>query len=248
MPNPFISTILALYPSIEQLRAAPELEIERNLLRCIVEYCANGMHPMITRDAIPTLLLEADGYAYSVQTKSDLERVIARAWKGLEDGGLIEEPDSHNGKNGYRVPSAKGKSAHAATDYMGVRMRTKFTREMFHPGLPDAAWNAFSVGDYDTAIFEAFKSLEVAVRNKGGLASMDFGAALMKKAFDPDNGPLRDVAAPRSRRVARCDLFTGAFGEIRNPKGHNDPTITDTLIAVEELMTAGVLRRIVDNA
>ncbi len=43
-------------------------------------------------------------------------------------------------------------------------------------------------------------------------------------------------------------LFTGAFGEIRNPKGHNDPAITDTLIAVEELMAAGVLRRIVDNA
>jgi hypothetical protein len=102
-------------------------------------------------------------------------------------------------------------------------MRTKFTREMFHSSLPDAAWNAFSVGDYDTTIFEAFKSLEVAVLNKGGFASTDFGAALMKKAFDP-------------------------VGEIRNPKGHNDPTITDTLIAVEELMTAGVLRRIVDNA
>jgi Protein of unknown function (Hypoth_ymh) len=245
MPNPFVNTIIAHYPSIEQLRAAPELEIERTLLHCVVEYCADGMHPMITRDAIPTLLLEAGGYAYSVQTKSDLERVIAKAWKGLEDGGLIEEPDSHNGKNGYRVPSAKGRNAQAATDYTGVRMRTKFTREMFHPSLPDAAWNAL---DYDTAIFGAFKSLEVAVRNKGGFASTDFGAALMKKAFDPDNGPLRDRAAPRSRRVARCDLFTGAFGEIRNPKGHNDPTITDTLIAVEELMTAGVLRRIVDNA
>ena len=248
MPNLFMNVILAHYPSVEQLRASPELDVERTLLRCVVEYCADGMHPMITRDAIPTMLLEPGGYAYSVQTKSDLERIVTRAWKGLDDAGLIEEPDSHNGKNGYRVPSAKGRSAHAATDYTGVRMRTKFTREMFHPSLPDAAWNAFSVGDYDTAIFEAFKSLEVAVRAKGGLAITDFGAALMKKAFDPDNGPLRDLAAPRSRRVARCDLFTGAFGEIRNPKGHNDPTITDTLIAVEELMTAGVLRRIVDNA
>jgi uncharacterized protein (TIGR02391 family) len=127
-------------------------------------------------------------------------------------------------------------------------MRTKFTREMFHLSLPDAAWNAFSVGDYDTAVFEAFKSLEVAVRTKCGFASTDFGAGLMKKVFDPDSGPLRDQAATRSRRVARCELFTGSFGEIRNPKGHNDPTITDTLVAVEELMTAGMLRRIADNA
>ena len=111
-----------------------------------------------------------------------------------------------------------------------------------------AAWNAFTVGDYDAAVFEAFKSLEVAVRTKGGFASTDFGAALMKKAFEPDTGPLRDKAAPRPRQKARCALFTGAFGEIRNPKGHNDPTITDALVAAEELMAARVLRRIVDNA
>lgn len=248
MPNPFVNVIIAHYPTIEQLRVAPELEVERVLLRTVIEYCADGMHPMLTRDAIPTLLLEPGGYAYNTQARSDLGRVIARAWRALENAGFIEEPDSYNGKNGFRVPSAEGRQAHTATDYIGVRMRTKFTREMFHPNLPDAAWNAFSVGDYDTAVFEAFKSLEVAVRTKGGFASTDFGVALMKKAFDPDNGPLRDKTASRSRRVARSELFTGSFGEIRNPKGHNDPTITDTLIAVEELMTAGMLRRIVDNA
>jgi uncharacterized protein (TIGR02391 family) len=247
MPNTFINVIIAHYPTIEQIRVAPELEVERVLLRAVVEYCADGMHPMVTRDAIPTLLLEADGYAYNAQARSDLGRVIARAWKALENAGFIEEPDSYNGKNGFRVPSAEGRQAQKATDYIGVRMRTKFTREMFHPSLPDAAWNAFSVGDYDTAVFEAFKSLEVAVRTKGGFSNTDFGAALMKKAFDPNSGPLRDQAATRNRRLARCELFTGSFGEIRNPKGHNDPTITDTLVAVEELMTAGMLRRIVDN-
>jgi uncharacterized protein (TIGR02391 family) len=248
MPNTFVNVIIAHFPTIAQLRSAPTLEVERVLLRAVVEYCADGMHPMITRDTVPTLLLEPGGYAYDAQARSDLGRVVGRAWKALEDASFIEEPDSYNGKNGFRVPSAEGRKACAATDYAGVRMRTKFTRDMFHPSLPDTAWNAFSVGDYDTAIFEAFKSLEVAVRTKGGFTSADFGAALMKKAFDANNGPLRDQSAQRSRRLARCDLFTGAFGEIRNPKGHNDPTITDTLVAVEELMTAGMLRRIVDNA
>lgn len=203
---------------------------------------------MVTRDSISIGLFDANGYPHSAEVRADTTRVIGRAWKGLEDAGFIEEPDPANGKNGYRVPSGMGKRAYAGTDYSGVRMRSKFSRDMFHPALPDAAWNAFGVGDYDTAVFEAFKSLEVAVRTKGSFASTDFGAALMKKAFDPDTGPLRDNAAPRPRRVARCELFTGAFGEIRNPKGHNDPAITDTLIAVEELMAAGVLRRIVDNA
>jgi uncharacterized protein (TIGR02391 family) len=240
--------LIAQYPSAEQLLAAPDLEVERVLLRHIIEYCADGMHPMVTRDSISNGLFDATGYSYSIQARSDVQRVIGRAWKALEDTGFIEEPDPDNGKNGYRVPSPKGRSARAATDYIGLRMRSKFTRDMFHPALPDAAWNAFTVGDYDLAIFETFKSVEVAVRTKGGFTSMDFGADLMKKAFDPDSGPLRDKAAPRPRRKARCDLFTGAFGEIRNPKGHNDPTITDAVVAAEELMAAGVLRRIVDNA
>jgi hypothetical protein len=46
----------------------------------------------------------------------------------------------------------------------------------------------------------------------------------------------------------RCELFTGALGELRNPKAHQDPTITDPLVAVEEIMTAGALLRIVDRA
>jgi uncharacterized protein (TIGR02391 family) len=236
------------YPTAEQLLAAPAHEIERVLLSHVVEYCADGMHPMVTRDSISSGLFEANGYTFSIKTKSDVQRVIGRAWKALEDAGFIEEPDPYNGKNGFRVPSAEGRSAHAAADYIGVRMRSKFSREMFHPALPDAAWNAFAAGDYDTAVFEAFKSVEVAVRAKGGYTDRDFGSVLMKKAFDPENGPLRDKSASRLRRNARCDLFAGAFSEIRNPKGHNDPTITDAIVAAEELMTAGVLRRIVDNA
>jgi uncharacterized protein (TIGR02391 family) len=248
MARPESNVIFAQYPSPELLLKAPALEVDRILLRHIVEYCKDGMHPMITRDSISMGLFEANGYPYSTQARTDVQRVIGRAWKALDDADFIEEPDPDNGKNGYRVPSATGKKMNASADYKGARMRSKFTREMFHRGLPDAAWNAFTVGDYDTAVFEAFKSVEVAVRTKGGFTATDFGATLMKKAFDPNNGPLRDKAAPAARQKARCDLFTGAFGEIRNPKGHNDPTITDALVAAEELMAAGVLRRIVDSA
>jgi hypothetical protein len=70
---------------------------------------------------------------------------------------------------------------------------------------------------------------------------------LMTKAFNPDNGLMTDMAAPKSRRAARGDLFGGALGELSNPKAHGDPAITDTLIAVEEMMTASTLLRIVDS-
>ncbi len=248
MPMSDNNVLITQYPSPDQLLAARASEVERILLRHIIEYCRDGMHPMITRDSVSTALFDANGYPYSARARADVQQVIGRAWKALDDSGFIEEPDPDNGKNGYRIPSATGKGVSASTDYVGARMRSKFTREMFHSGLPDAAWNAFTVGDYDTAVFEAFKSVEVAVRTKGGFTTTDFGAPLMKRAFDPNTGPLRDRAAPPARQKARCDLFTGAFGEIRNPKGHNDSTIADALVAAEELMAAGVLRRIVDSA
>jgi hypothetical protein len=52
----------------------------------------------------------------------------------------------------------------------------------------------------------------------------------------------------RTRRVRRCELFTGALGELRNPKAHQDPAITDPMVAVEEMMVASTLLRIVDSA
>ncbi len=56
------------------------------------------------------------------------------------------------------------------------------------------------------------------------------------------------LAFPPDRDRCAGELFTGAFGELRNPKAHGDPTITDPLVAVEEMMAVGTLQRIVDNA
>jgi HEPN domain-containing protein len=61
-------------------------------------------------------------------------------------------------------------------------IRSRFSREIFHPLLPDAAWNSFRSGDYDTAVFEAFKAVETAVLKKGigknGIIASDHGRRL----------------------------------------------------------------------
>ena len=115
-----------------------------------------------------------------VRKRNEVGKAIGRAWKGLEDSGLIEEPDSYNGKNGFRIPSEKGKAADAVSDIAGAKIRSNFGREMFQPSLPDAAWNAFRAGDYDTAVFEALKAVEIAVRKKGlgknGILATDYGS------------------------------------------------------------------------
>ena len=170
MPRPNNNAIIAQYHGTERLLAAPS-KVERILLRHIIEYCRDRMHPMITRDSISNGLFDANGYPYSAQTRADVQRVVGRAWKALDDSGFIDELDPDNGKNGYRVPSATGKEAFASTDYVGAGMRSKFTREMFHPGLPDAAWNAFTVGDRDLQENPSNRETPLAVgRRLGGPA------------------------------------------------------------------------------
>src|SRR5260221_3161035 len=78
----------------------------------------------------------------------------------------------------------KGASSVSA-DFAGAEVRSRFERDMFHPSLPNACWNAFRSSDYDTAVFEAFKFVEVAVRKKVGFSAKDFGVRLMEMAFDP---------------------------------------------------------------
>lgn len=244
--------IIELFPTADRFLEALDVERERAILRRIVEYCADQMHPMITRAALCNQLYETGGYVYDHVKKIAVEKAFARTWKALEDAGLIEEPDPMNGKNGYRVPAPAGVSAATTPDLAAIKVVARFTRDMFHPFLPDAAWNAFRSGDYDSAVFESFKAVEVTVRSKGlgknGIHATSHGDGLMRDAFNPDVGPLTDMKATRGRRERRRELFTGAFGELRNPKAHSDPTITDPLIAVEEMMIAGALQRIVDSA
>jgi uncharacterized protein (TIGR02391 family) len=244
---------MTVFPTADLLLAASEIEVERAVLRVYMERTDDQLRRMTTPEVIAIELFEPGGYLYDPGRRNGIDRAIARASKKLEDAWLIEAPDPDNGKNGYRVITDEGRKAVREDNHVTAKLRSRFTREMFHPSLPDAAWNSFRSGDYDTAVFEAFKAVEVAVRKKGvgknGIVEGDHGVPLMRKAFDPKSGPLTDMSIqPPSRKDRRGELFTGAFGELRNPKAHGDPTITDPLIAVEELMTAGTLQRIVDNA
>lgn len=246
MPEPAVKAFVDLYPTADRLLAAPQVELERVLLDYCVKYCSDGMHPMLTREGVAAALLGWGGYEVDAGVREAVRKTISRTWKALEDANLLEEPDPANGRSGYRVPSPKGRAISTEFDFAAAKIRTRFERDMFHPSLPDAAWNAFRTGDYDTAVFEAFKAVESAVRKKSSL-SAEHGVKLMEKAFDQATGKLTDPTASTARKNARCNLFRGAFGEIRNPRAHGDPTITDPLVAVEELMTASMLLRIVDG-
>lgn len=118
-------------------------------------------------------------------------------------------------------------------------------RQQLHPRIEEKAAIAFLSGNYDTAVFQAFKEVEVSVREAGGYNDTDIGVPLMRKAFGK-TGPLTDAEAAESEREALAHLFAGAIGSYKNPISHRNVTI-DAAKATEIIVLASHLLGIVDE-
>ena len=115
-----------------------------------------------------------------------------------------------------------------------------------HPMIPQNVWLSFSHGAYGSAVFEAFKQVEIAVREAGNYSESDHGVPLMREAFHKDKGNLTDTNQPPAEQTAIEHLFVGAIGYCRNPLGHREVNLS-TEEAVEMIFLASYLLRIVDS-
>jgi len=101
-------------------------------------------------------------------------------------------------------------------------------------------------GELDEAVFAAFKAVEIAVRTAGKYGATDIGVPLMRRAFDPKNGPLSDQNQTEAEREALCNLFAGAIGSYKNPHSHRTVALTEPREAQQQVILATHLLSIVD--
>ena len=99
-------------------------------------------------------------------------------------------------------------------------------KRLLHRVVTEKVLPIFMQDSYGLAVFEAFKQVEVAVRETGGYEENDLGTDLMRKAFNVDNGNLTDQNQHPAEQQARSDLFAGAIGSYKNPGSHRDVEIT----------------------
>lgn len=183
---------------------------------------------------------------YPPTQHQEIKRALMEAWVWLErEGCLAPTPDDHGSSEWFFI-TRRGERLANAANVAAYQRANLLPKALVHPVLAQRVYGAFLRGDYDIAIFQALKEVEVAVRTAGGFAVTDLGTDLMRKAFHEITGPLTNKVAPVAERQALSNLFAGAIGYYKNPQSHRTAPI-DATEAVEVIMLASRLLRIVDT-
>jgi uncharacterized protein (TIGR02391 family) len=192
-----------------------------------------------------TSFLPGQGSPYPGARRAEIDLALAEAWSWLLAQGLLVQQPSAVGTHAY-VLSRRAKRFEDETDFRRYAVARMLQKETLHPRIADDVWIDFMRGKFDVAVFQAMKAVEVAVRDASRLPSELVGVSLMREAFKPTSGPLADHTAEKGEQEAQSALFAGAIGSYKNPQSHRDVNLDSPLDALEIIMLANHLLRIVD--
>lgn len=236
-----------LIPDVDYLLSLEAEELASYLLIALSAQRQNGIvHPTNFLNGL--LSQHPHPASYADRSRQDkIELAITEAWNWLEVQGLLIPASGTNGTHGWKRFSRRAEKLVSPSDVQAFARSRRIEKERLHPRIAQSVWSAYMRGEYDVAVFQAMKAVEVYVREAGGFAAADLGTDLMRRAFHEENGPLTDKSVERSERLARSALFAGAIGSYKNPHSHREVDLNDPDEATEIVLLANHLLRIVDG-
>lgn len=163
-------------------------------------------------------LLSLEMKEYAGEQFAEFQKRLMEAFMWLEHEMFLAPRPGETGE--WRFITRRGEKALQEENFQAYTKASLLSSESLHPLLARKVKPLFIRGDYDTAIFQAFKIIEVQIRKMGGFTNDDFGKDLMLKAFSVQNGPLTNSKSTKSEKEAMMFLFAGAIGLFKNPTSH----------------------------
>lgn len=170
---------------------------------------------------------------------------LMEGWMWLErENFLAPQP----GKQGdWAFITRKGRKILEEQNFETYKKASLLPSDNLDPVLVRKVKPNFIRGDYETAVFQSFKEVEVRVRKKSGLPNTEMGVNLMRKAFKVGEGALADKNSLPAEQEAMMSLFAGAVGVYKNPSSHRDVDFFDPGEVVDLIHSANNLLRIIDK-
>jgi uncharacterized protein Ymh len=160
---------------------------------------------------------------YPQDHQESICRALMEAWGWLEREGLLAPKPGSQGE--WVFITRRGRQLTTQKEVRRYRHANLLPRQLLHPRIAQKVWSSFLRGDYDTAVFQAFKAVEVRVREASNFPDTEIGVNLMRKAFQPESGTLADRSAPKADQQALSDLFRWGYRFVQEsaqpPECHN---------------------------
>jgi hypothetical protein len=171
-------------PDIETLMTLAPEDLGLLLLKMVQGYGDRNFTPSDVQ-------MQAKNLVHAQQHRHErayaVEKALSEAWQWLTNEGLVMV--SFDQPNGYFCLTRKGAALRSDSDVQTYMHGNLLPAALLHPLLAEKVRPMFLRGDYDVAVFQAFKHVEVAVREAAGLPGELIGVKLMRAAFSAENGP-----------------------------------------------------------
>ncbi|MNM09424.1 hypothetical protein D3C81_195130 [compost metagenome] len=201
-----------IYPTAKQLCDAPLLDLSHSLLLVLGTRLHSSRGSECAHNFLSEVLNDYDNNEHAALACSE-------AWTWLHSNGFIcQNPMSDSP---WMTLTRLGRNHYD----QGIQLKSwiedrQLPEDMIHLSLRSAALRLFRQELFDNAVFEAFKVLEVSVRQAAGLGDEWIGTKLTNRAFHPKDGPLTDKLAEPGEQLALMSLMSGAIGSYKNPQSH----------------------------
>jgi uncharacterized protein (TIGR02391 family) len=184
-------------------------------------------------------------HAYPPASHPRVVENLMEAWSWLVAQGMLA-PDARQSPSEWYFLTRLGKKVATSQGVRDYRKALALQKDKLHPLLAAACHAQFIRAEFGSAVFEAYKTLEVRIREAAKLPVRLYGTGLAREAFAPGKGRLTDRVAPTAEQQALSDLVAGSIGSYKNPHSHRRVAVSPDE-AAEMITLASHLLRIVDS-